>query len=124
HVRYARGSRLARGCRMAARRRSCRGLAGARAGSFSGPACGRGGGAVAVRGGLQDLYDATIAVVAEEALRRERAASRGHALVEERAARQLSQREKAQRATFVVHNDGTEADLERELSAVLDKLGG
>ncbi len=74
--------------------------------------------------GLQDLYDATIAVVAEEALRRERAASRGHALVEERAARQLSQREKAQRATFVVHNDGTEADLERELSAVLDKLGG
>jgi dephospho-CoA kinase len=74
--------------------------------------------------GLQELYDATIAVVAEEPLRRERAASRGHALVEERAARQLSQREKAQRATFVVHNDGTEADLERELSAVLDKLGG
>ena len=54
----------------------------------------------------------------------QRAAERGHALVDERAARQLSQEEKARRATFVVRNDGTEEDLERELSAVLDKLGG
>jgi dephospho-CoA kinase len=46
-----------------------------------------------------------------------------HAAVDERAARQLSQDEKAQRATFVVRNDGTEADLERELSVVLGKLG-
>lgn len=74
--------------------------------------------------GLQDAYDATIAVVSEESLRRERAASRGHALVDERAARQLSQDEKAARATYVVRNDGTVEDLEQELSAVLDKLGG
>ena len=60
---------------------------------------------------------------ADERLRRERAAARGHALADERAARQLSQEEKARRATFVVRNDGTEEDLERELSAVLDKLG-
>lgn len=73
--------------------------------------------------GLQDLYDATIAVVSEESLRSERAASRGHALVEERAARQLSQEEKAARATYVVRNDGSVEDLERELSAVLGKLG-
>jgi dephospho-CoA kinase len=72
--------------------------------------------------GLGDLYDATIAVVAQEGLRRERAAGRGHALVDERAARQLSQEEKAARATFVVRNDGSEQDLERELSCVLDKL--
>jgi dephospho-CoA kinase len=72
--------------------------------------------------GLQDLYDATIAVVADEALRAERAAGRGHAVVQERDARQLSQREKAARATFVVRNDGSEQDLERELSCVLDKL--
>ena len=52
--------------------------------------------------GLDDLYDATIAVVSEERLRRERAAGRGHALADERSARQLSQEEKARRATFVV----------------------
>jgi dephospho-CoA kinase len=74
--------------------------------------------------GLEKLYDATIAVVSEEQVRRDRAAARGHALADERAARQLSQEEKAQRATFVVRNDGTEEDLERELSAVLDKLRG
>jgi dephospho-CoA kinase len=74
--------------------------------------------------GLDQLYDATIAVIAEESVRARRAARRGHALVDERAARQLSQQEKARRATFVVRNDGSEADLERELSAVLGKLGG
>jgi dephospho-CoA kinase len=72
---------------------------------------------------LDQLYDATIAVISDEPLRQERAAARGHALVDERAARQLSQAEKARRATFVVRNDGTEQDLERELSAVLGKLG-
>lgn len=72
--------------------------------------------------GLEGLYDATIAVVTEEGLREQRAAARGHALVDERSARQLSQQEKADRATFVVHNDGTEEALEHALSAVLDKL--
>lgn len=71
---------------------------------------------------LDGLYDATIAVISEETVRAQRAAARGHALVDERAARQLSQQEKAERATFVVHNDGTKEDLERQLSAVLDKL--
>lgn len=74
--------------------------------------------------GLDGLYDATIAVISDERLRSERAAARGHALADERAARQLSQEAKAQRATYVVRNDGSEEDLQRELSAVLDKLGG
>lgn len=74
--------------------------------------------------GMEGIYDATIAVIAEEGVRRERAATRGHAVVEERASRQLSQEEKARRATFVVHNDGSEQQLEQELSAILDKLGG
>jgi dephospho-CoA kinase len=73
--------------------------------------------------GLEGAYDATIAVISEESVRAQRAAARGHASVDERAARQLSQEEKASKATFVVHNDGTEEDLERELSSVLDKLG-
>jgi dephospho-CoA kinase len=72
--------------------------------------------------GLESIYDATIAVVSDEALRRQRADARGHALADERAARQLSQQEKARRATFVVKNDGSERDLQRELSSVLDKL--
>jgi dephospho-CoA kinase len=73
--------------------------------------------------GQQAIYDATIAVVSGEELRRQRAAARGHASVDERAARQLSQEEKARLATFVVRNDGTPQELEQELSAVLDKLG-
>jgi dephospho-CoA kinase len=72
--------------------------------------------------GLEGMYDATIAVVAPEALRAERAAARGHAAVDERAARQLSQEEKAQRATFALVNEGSIADMERELSSILAKL--
>ena len=54
----------------------------------------------------------------------QRAARAGTRSIDERAARQLSQEEKARRATFVVRNDGSEEELERELSAVLGKLGG
>ena len=67
-------------------------------------------------------FDTTVAVVTADELRRERAASRGHALVDERDARQLSQDEKAERAEHVVANDGSVEDLERALSALLDKL--
>jgi dephospho-CoA kinase len=73
--------------------------------------------------GMEGMYDATIAVVSSEELRAARAAGRGHALADERAARQLPQQEKANRATFVVRNDGTPEDLRRALSLVLDKLG-
>jgi dephospho-CoA kinase len=72
--------------------------------------------------GMEGAFDATIAVVSDEELRRERAATRGHAREGERAARQLPQEEKARRATYVVRNDGSPAELERELSAVLEKL--
>jgi dephospho-CoA kinase len=74
--------------------------------------------------GMGELYDATIAVVADEKLRRERAAGRGHELQAQRTARQLSQEEKARRATFTVRNDGTVEELEKELSEVLEKLRG
>ena len=74
--------------------------------------------------GMESGFDATIAVITQENTRRERAAGRGHALADERAARQFSQEEKAQRATFVVHNDGSQAELRRELADVLAKLSG
>ena len=71
---------------------------------------------------MEGVYDATIAVVADEDVRAERAAARGHHAVDERAARQLSQEEKAARATYVVANGGTVEELELALAAVLDKL--
>jgi dephospho-CoA kinase len=74
--------------------------------------------------GMGEIFDATIAVVAQEDLRRERAAGRGHALADERVARQLSQENKAGRATFAVHNDGSKQELAAKLSAILDKLEG
>jgi len=74
--------------------------------------------------GRDEVFDATVAVVAAEALRRERAHSRGHALVDEREARQLTQEEKAARADHVVENDGSVEDLERSLSALVARLRG
>ena len=67
-------------------------------------------------------FDATIAVIADEAIRHERAAARGHEALSERAARQLSQQEKSQRATYTIVNDGSEGELHDQLSAILDML--
>jgi dephospho-CoA kinase len=72
--------------------------------------------------GMDGAFDATIAVIADEEVRAQRAGDRGHQALEERSARQLSQEEKAQRATYAVVNDGTIDDLQRKLSAVLDIL--
>jgi dephospho-CoA kinase len=73
---------------------------------------------------MEGLYDATLAIVADEQTRRERAAGRGHVLQDARTERQLSQEEKARRATFAIRNDGSELELAAQLSAVLDNLGG
>jgi dephospho-CoA kinase len=73
--------------------------------------------------GMDAIYDATIAVVADEDVRTARAAARGHVAADERAARQLSQEEKARRATYAVRNDGTVQALEHQLSDVLARLG-
>lgn len=72
--------------------------------------------------GSDKAFDTTVAVVTADEVRRERAAARGHALVDEREARQLPQPEKAARAEHIVENDGTVEDLERALSALLAKL--
>jgi dephospho-CoA kinase len=72
--------------------------------------------------GLDRGYDATIAVIADEAVRYERASGRGHQALDERTARQLTQAEKSQRATYTVVNDGTETELAAKLSAILDTL--
>lgn len=72
--------------------------------------------------GMESAYDATIAVVAPEAVRAQRAGARGHEAVDERTSRQLTQEEKAARATYVVSNEGSLEDLEAALSALLAKI--
>jgi dephospho-CoA kinase len=72
--------------------------------------------------GMDAAFDATIAVVADETVREERAGARGHSAVAERAGRQLSQTEKAQRADYEVRNDGTLDELRETLSRVLARL--
>jgi dephospho-CoA kinase len=74
--------------------------------------------------GMEAAFDKTVAVVADESIRQGRAAARGHASLDARGARQLTQGEKAQRADFVVSNDGTIAELERKLSEILATIGG
>jgi dephospho-CoA kinase len=74
--------------------------------------------------GMDGVFDTTVAVIASDEARRERARARGHELVDEREARQLAQEEKASRAEHVVENDGSVEDLERELSALVEKLRG
>jgi dephospho-CoA kinase len=72
--------------------------------------------------GVEARFDATIAVVASDQLRAERIAARDQRELAAREARQFSQEEKASRASFVVVNDGTIADLESALGAVLAEL--
>jgi dephospho-CoA kinase len=72
--------------------------------------------------GMEEAFDTTVAVVASGEVRSDRARERGHALVDEREARQLAQSEKASRAAHVIENDGSVEDLERELSALVEKL--
>jgi dephospho-CoA kinase len=72
--------------------------------------------------GMDAIYDATIAVVADEDVRAGRAAARGHVAADQRASRQLTQAEKARRATFVVDNSGTERELAAQLSEILGRL--
>ena len=72
--------------------------------------------------GMEGVFDSTVAVVADEKLRAERAGARGHELVEGRTSAQLSQDEKSQRADFTVRNDGTLPELEEKLSRLLESL--
>lgn len=73
-------------------------------------------------GSMAAAFDATVAVVADDAVRTERAAARGTGELEGRSTRQLTQDEKAARATFVVHNDGGLGELEAKLRELFPKL--
>jgi dephospho-CoA kinase len=72
--------------------------------------------------GMDAAFDATIAIVAHDGTRAERAGARGTGRLTEREANQLSQGEKAARATFVITNDGSEEDLRASLAKLMPQL--
>lgn len=72
--------------------------------------------------GMERAFDATVAVIAPEALRVERAGARGTSELEARAGRQFAEDEKARKATHVVSNDGELADLDAEIGRLVDEL--
>lgn len=72
--------------------------------------------------GMEQVFDRTVAVIADEEVRVERAGARGHEGLDGRTSAQLSQEEKSQRADFTVRNDGSLSELEEKLSGLLDSL--
>jgi dephospho-CoA kinase len=73
---------------------------------------------------MEDAFDATVAVVADDPLREERLRQRGQPGLEGREGRQLEQAEKEDRADHVIRNEGTLEDLEREVSKLIAEIGG
>lgn len=73
-------------------------------------------------GRMHEIFDATIAVIADDEVRTDRASARGTVQLEGRHSRQLPQDEKAALATFVVHNNGHIDELEAELRKLYPQL--
>jgi dephospho-CoA kinase len=71
---------------------------------------------------MEDAFDATVAVVADDELRDTRLRERGQGGLEGREARQLDQEEKARRADHVIRNDASLEELEREVNELIDQL--
>ena len=72
--------------------------------------------------GMERAFDATVCVVADDSVRAARAGARGTELLEGRSGRQLSQEEKAARATHVISNDGSLAELEERVAQLMPAL--
>ena len=72
---------------------------------------------------MENAFDATVAVVADDRVRERRLRERGQAGLAGREDRQLDQAEKSNRADYVLRNDGTLEELERAAATVLEELG-
>ena len=72
--------------------------------------------------GMESAFDAVVSVIADDGVREARARGRDLAGLEGRAGRQLSQDEKAARATHVIVNDGTLAELEARIEELVREL--
>lgn len=74
--------------------------------------------------GMESAFDVTVCVVADDERRDVRVADRGQAATGARAGRQLTQEEKAARATHVISNEGTLAELDASIAALVGELTG
>jgi dephospho-CoA kinase len=73
---------------------------------------------------MEDAFDATVAVVADDERRDARLRERGQGGLEGREARQLDQTEKASRADLVIRNDASLQELESEVKRAIEQFSG
>jgi dephospho-CoA kinase len=71
---------------------------------------------------MEDAFDATLAVVADDEHRDARLRERGQAGLAGREDRQLDQVEKERRADHVIRNDASLEELDREVNQLIDEL--
>jgi dephospho-CoA kinase len=71
---------------------------------------------------MEDAFDATVAVVADDSLRDARLRERGQGGLAGREERQLDQAEKGRRADHVIRNDATLQELESEVLELMEEL--
>ena len=73
---------------------------------------------------MEDAFDATVAVIADDRIREQRLRDRGQGGLEGREGRQLDQAEKERRADHVIRNEGSLDQLETEIRELLEELSG
>jgi len=71
---------------------------------------------------MEDAFDATVAVVADDEIRDARLRERDHAGLAGREERQLDQAEKERRADHVIRNDGSLEELGRKVNQLIGQL--
>ena len=71
---------------------------------------------------MEDAFDETVAVVADDALRDNRLRERGQGGLGGREERQLEQAEKERRADHVIRNDASLEELESEVRKLIEEL--
>ena len=71
---------------------------------------------------MEDVFDATVAVIASDPIREERLRERGQAGLEGREERQLDQDEKGRKADHVIRNEGSIEELESKVKEVMDRV--
>lgn len=71
---------------------------------------------------MEDAFDTTVAVVADDEIRDRRLRERGQAGLEGREGRQLDQAEKGRRADHLIRNDASLQELEAEVRRLIERL--
>jgi dephospho-CoA kinase len=73
---------------------------------------------------MEDAFDGTVAVIADDEIRERRLRERGQEGLEGREDRQLDQAEKERRADHVIRNERTLEELEADVRSLMDELSG